>query len=90
MERQVKVKVKITLRLTVSQSGCLGVEPNLGLLTRDFFFFKVTVLSLWGVLSDKRSGLSFVSLLSIQFIVVSLYLLKFFTLHIYISVLDTV
>jgi hypothetical protein len=46
---------------TDSQSVCLGVEPNLGLLTRDFFF-KVTVLSFWGALSDERSGLPFVSL----------------------------
>jgi hypothetical protein len=37
----------VTLRLTVSQSVSLGVEPNLGLLTRDIYFFslKVTVLS---------------------------------------------
>jgi hypothetical protein len=34
---QSQVKVKVTLRLTVSQSVRLGVEPNLGLLTRDFF-----------------------------------------------------
>jgi hypothetical protein len=41
------VRVRVTLQLTVSQSVCLGVEPNLGLLTRDiifFFFLKVTVL----------------------------------------------
>jgi hypothetical protein len=52
---------------TDSQSVSLGVEPNLGLLTRDIyiFFFKVTVLSFGGALSDERSGLSFVSLLSI-------------------------
>jgi hypothetical protein len=39
----------VTLQLTVSQSVCLGVESNLGLLTRDIFFsLKVTVLSyLW-------------------------------------------
>jgi hypothetical protein len=47
-----QVKVKVTLLLTVSQSVRLGVEPNLGLLTRDlfsyFFFFKVTVLPIWG------------------------------------------
>jgi hypothetical protein len=43
----VRVRVRVTLRLTVSQSVSLGVEPNVGLLTRDifFFFFKVTVLS---------------------------------------------
>jgi hypothetical protein len=39
----------------------LGVEPNLGLLIRDFFF-KVSVLTFGGALSDKRSGLSCVSL----------------------------
>jgi hypothetical protein len=31
---QVKVKVKVTLRLTVSQPVSLGVEPHLGLMTR--------------------------------------------------------
>jgi hypothetical protein len=35
----VRVRVRVTLQLTVSQSVCLGVEPNLGLLTRDIFFF---------------------------------------------------
>jgi hypothetical protein len=39
------VRVRVTLQLTVSQSVRPGVEPNLGLLNRDFFFFKVTVLS---------------------------------------------
>jgi hypothetical protein len=67
-----RVRVRVTLQLTVSQSICLGVEPNLGLLTRDFFFFfKVTDLSFGGSLSDERSGLSFVSLLSIESKVVS-------------------
>jgi hypothetical protein len=40
LERLVdRVRVRATLQLTVSQSVCLGVEPNLGLLTRDLFFF---------------------------------------------------
>jgi hypothetical protein len=33
-------KVKVTLRLTVSQSVYLGVEPRLGLMTRCFFLFE--------------------------------------------------
>jgi hypothetical protein len=47
----VSVRVRVTSRLTVSQSVSLGVEPNLGLLTRDislFFSLKVTVLSFGG------------------------------------------
>jgi hypothetical protein len=31
--RQRIVRVRVTLRLTVSQSVCLGVEPRLGLMT---------------------------------------------------------
>jgi hypothetical protein len=63
----VRVRVRVTLQLTVSQSVHLGVEPDLGLLTRDiFFFWKVTVLSFGGALSDERSGLSFVSLQSVS------------------------
>jgi hypothetical protein len=34
-----KVKVKATLRLTISQSVSLGVEPNLGLMTRYLLLF---------------------------------------------------
>jgi hypothetical protein len=30
-------RVRVTLRLTVSQSVCLGVEPRLGLMTRYLF-----------------------------------------------------
>jgi hypothetical protein len=32
-------KVKVTLRLTVSQSVSLGVEPHLGLMTRYLLLF---------------------------------------------------
>jgi hypothetical protein len=51
---------------TDSQSVCLGVEPNLGLLTRDIIFFlKLQSCLIWCALSDERSGLSFVSLQSV-------------------------
>jgi hypothetical protein len=33
-------KVKVTLRLTVSQSASLGVEPHLGLMTRYLLLFE--------------------------------------------------
>jgi hypothetical protein len=39
-ESCIRVRVRVTLQLTVSQSVSLGVEPKLGLLTRDFFFLK--------------------------------------------------
>jgi hypothetical protein len=44
-----------------------GIEPTLRLVTRYYFlsegcFLKVAVLSLWGDLSNERSGLSFVIL----------------------------
>jgi hypothetical protein len=58
---KVKVKVKVMLQLTVSQSVCLGFEPQLGLMTRSFLFVTVAVLSIWGAFSDERTGLSFVS-----------------------------
>jgi hypothetical protein len=34
-----RLKVKVTLRLTDSQSVSLGVEPHLGLMTRDILLF---------------------------------------------------
>jgi hypothetical protein len=52
-------EVKVTLRLTVNQSVSLGVEPHLGLMTR-YLLLTVTVLFLWGTLSDERTGLSLV------------------------------
>jgi hypothetical protein len=56
------VKVKVTLRLTVSQSVGLGVEPHLGLMTKYLVLFDSygLVFFLWGALSDERAGLSFV------------------------------
>jgi hypothetical protein len=57
-----KVKVKVTLRLTVSQSVCLGVEPKYGTFDQRFFFSKFHSCHFWGALSDERSGLSCVSL----------------------------
>jgi hypothetical protein len=54
-----QVKVKVTLRLTVSQSVSLGVEPHLGSLPDIYYSLTVTVLFWWGALSDERTGLSF-------------------------------
>jgi hypothetical protein len=49
-------RVRVTLQLTVSQSVCLGVEPNLGLLTRDIKN-KLQSCLIWGALSDERFGI---------------------------------
>jgi hypothetical protein len=64
--RQVKVKVKVTLRLTVSQSVCLGVEPKYGTFDQRFFFFKVTVLSFFGAPSLTRGWVCHVSVFVIE------------------------
>jgi hypothetical protein len=53
-------KVKVTLRLTVSQSVSLDVEPICGSWPDIYYFLTVTVLFLWGALSDERTDLSFV------------------------------
>jgi hypothetical protein len=59
-----QVKVKVTLRLTVSKSVSLGVEPHLQLMSRYLLLFdSYGLVFLWGVLSDERTGLSFVLLL---------------------------
>jgi hypothetical protein len=34
IDSRTELRVRVTLRLTVSQSVCLGVEPRLGLMTR--------------------------------------------------------
>jgi hypothetical protein len=58
------IRVRVTLRLTVSQSVSQS-SPLCGRLTRYYFLFKSSglefvVLSLWSALSDERPGLSFV------------------------------
>jgi hypothetical protein len=40
----IKVRVKVTLRLTVSQSVSLGIEPHLGPMTRYLFLSDSYVL----------------------------------------------
>jgi hypothetical protein len=50
----------VTLRLTVSQSVSLGVEPNVGLMTRYLLLFDSYGLILWGAFSHERTVLSFV------------------------------
>jgi hypothetical protein len=79
-------KIKVTLQLTVSQSLCQGIEPSLGLVTKYYFlsegcFLKFAVLSLWGTLSNERSGLSFVFLS----LVIYHYLHQTFMLYIFYS-----
>jgi hypothetical protein len=54
-------KVKLALRLTVSQSVSLGVEPHLGLMTRYLLLFdSYGLVFVGGALSDERMGLFFV------------------------------
>jgi hypothetical protein len=66
--RRSRIRVRVTLRLTVSQSVSQYVlvsSPLCGRLTRYCFLFKSLglefILSLWGALSDERPSLSFVS-----------------------------
>jgi hypothetical protein len=75
----VRVRVRVTLQMTVSQSVCLGVEPNLGLLTRNiYFFFESYSLVLFGAPSLTRGRVCHLSVYS-QSTVVSQYLHKIFT-----------
>jgi hypothetical protein len=79
--RSSQVKVKVTLRLTVSQSVCLGVEPKYGTFDQSFFFFwKLQSCHFWGALSDERSGLSCVNL------VIEVYSSLSFLQNIYITI----
>jgi hypothetical protein len=59
------VKVKVTLRLTVSQSVLVS-SPIWGSLPDIYYCLTVTVLLLWGALSDERTGLFFVSKLTLN------------------------
>jgi hypothetical protein len=54
-----QVKAKVTLRLTVSQSALVS-SPIWVSWPVICYCLTVTVLSLWGAISDERTGLSFV------------------------------
>jgi hypothetical protein len=73
-ESLLKVKVKVTLRLTISQSLCLGVEPKSGTFDHRFFSLKVTVFSFFGALSLTRGRVCMCQYLSLKSTVVSHYL----------------
>jgi hypothetical protein len=84
------VRVRVTLRLTVSQY-VLASSPLYGRLTRYCFLFKClglefVVLSLWGALSDDRLGLSFVS--HSPAICLYIYYLHFCLSHLYHMLTD--
>jgi hypothetical protein len=79
-------QVKVTLRLTVGQSVSLGVKPNQGLLTRDFFFPPMLLCFLCGALSLTRGRVCHLSVL-VNKVYSSQYLHKS---EVTFSVLDTV
>jgi hypothetical protein len=49
-----RVRVRVTLRLTVSQSVCLGVEPRTGLMIRCLLLFDSYRLVIWRAPSLTR------------------------------------
>jgi hypothetical protein len=75
-----KVKVKVTLRLTVSQSLCLGVEPKYGTFDQSFIFFESYSLVIFGAPSLTRGQVCHVSVLSMKSTVVC-HFYKIFTLQ---------
>jgi hypothetical protein len=52
------LRFSVTLRLTVSQSVCLGVEPRLGLMTQDLLVFDSCCLVTWRTPSLTRRQVS--------------------------------
>jgi hypothetical protein len=55
------LSLSLMLRPTVSRPVCLGIKHPTGAYDQIFItYVTVTVLFLWGALSDDRSGLSFV------------------------------
>jgi hypothetical protein len=64
----VRVRVRVILQLTVSQSVYLGVEPDLGLLTRDIFFlFESHCPVIWGRPLWREVGSVFCQSLELEF-----------------------
>jgi hypothetical protein len=76
--KELRVRVRVTLRLTVSQSVCLGVEPNYGTFDHRlllfffylFFFFESYSLVILGAPSLTRGRVCHVSVLSLKSTVV--------------------
>jgi hypothetical protein len=60
------LKVKVTLRLTVSHSVCLGVEPKYGTFDQRFFFLKLQSCHFLGAPSLTRGRVSHVSVFVIE------------------------
>jgi hypothetical protein len=83
-EVRVRVRVRVSLQLTVRQSVRLGVEPDLGLLTRDnlflFFFLESYCLVIWGRPLWREVGSVICQSLSLQSTVVIQYLHKLYTI----------
>jgi hypothetical protein len=75
-----RVRVRVTLQLTVSQSVCLGVEPDLGLLTRDNFFLESYCFVIWGRPLWREVGSVICQSLSLQSTVVIQYLHNLYTI----------
>jgi hypothetical protein len=80
------VRVKITLRLMVSQSVCLRVEPHLGLITRYKLLFHSYCLVLWRGPSLTRGRVCSMSE-SVSSTTSTVIMYKYFTFYIFDMVL---